>query len=67
MDKYITTKRAGEILGISVRRVNKLINDDRLPAQKTGRDWLLVLDDVIAFSKLKRGVGRPRTNDKTRV
>lgn len=36
-----TTKQAAEVLAVSVRRVQALINSGQLDAKKLGRDWLI--------------------------
>lgn len=38
-ESTMTTKEAAEALGISIRRVQKLIQEGRLKATKKGRDW----------------------------
>ena len=45
----ITTKEAGEILGVSAARVRKLIQEERLKAEKHGRDHLLERTEVERF------------------
>jgi excisionase family DNA binding protein len=45
----ITTKKAGEILGVTAARVRKLIEEGRLAAEKHGRDHLLEQADVERF------------------
>ena len=58
----ITTKQAAERLGVSVKRVTALIREDRLPAEKVGRDWLINEKDL---AKVKdRQTGRPRKAGK---
>lgn len=58
-DDMLTTQRAAERLGISVRRVQALIKSSQLPATKLGRDWVIRADDLEAFAKLPRHTGRP--------
>ena len=58
MAKWITTKEAAEELGISVRRVQALIKEGRVPsACKRGRDWYFKQDDL--FDLYDRKPGRP--------
>jgi excisionase family DNA binding protein len=61
---YITTKEAAERLGISLARVQQLIQSGRLPAQKFGRDLQIREGDLAKVADRK--VGRPRkdTNGK---
>jgi excisionase family DNA binding protein len=54
----LTTKEAAAKLGITPRRVLALIQAEKLPAEKKGRDYLIKEKDL----KLVEGrrVGRPR-------
>jgi excisionase family DNA binding protein len=42
----LTTKEAAEKLGVSVRQVQTLIGQNRLPATKRGRDWFIKEKDL---------------------
>ena len=42
----LTTKEAGERLGISASRVRQLVLNKRLPAMKAGRDLLIRDEDL---------------------
>jgi excisionase family DNA binding protein len=53
----ITTAQAAERLGISVRRVQELINSQRLPAQQFGRTYVVNEEDLKLVENRK--VGRP--------
>lgn len=54
----IGTKEAAERLQVSQQRIQALIKDGRLPAEKVGRDWLIKLDDLEKVSERKSG--RPK-------
>lgn len=54
----ITTKAAAERLGISARRVRALVETDRLPASRIGRD--LLIDERHLARVADRKPGRPR-------
>jgi excisionase family DNA binding protein len=54
----LTTKEVAERLGVSVRRVHALIQDERLPAQKFGRDYMIQEKDLELVKDRKPG--RPR-------
>lgn len=56
--KLLTTKEAAARLGISVMRVQQLIWDGRLPAEKMGRDYFIKEDDLKLVQDRKPG--RPR-------
>ena len=55
--KLLTAKQAAEILGVHHSRVRVLIREGRLPAQKLGREWIIMESDL---EKVKdRKPGRP--------
>jgi excisionase family DNA binding protein len=56
--KLLTTKDAAERLGVTVTRVQQLIAEGRLPAQKMGRDYFIKEDDLKLVEDRKPG--RPR-------
>jgi excisionase family DNA binding protein len=56
--KMLTTKEVAKRLGVSVRRVHALIQAERLPAQKFGRDYLIDQRDLKLVEERKPG--RPR-------
>ena len=53
----LTTKEAAEKLGVTVRRVQAMIIDGRLKAQKLGRDY--VIEDSELETVKERKTGRP--------
>lgn len=54
----ITTKEAAKRLGVTPRRIRKLITDKRLPAKRVGRDWLIDPRGLKAVEDRK--TGRPK-------
>lgn len=56
--KELTTKEAAEKLKISVRQVQTLIKQNKLPATKKGRDWFVLESDVENLPERKK-TGRP--------
>jgi excisionase family DNA binding protein len=46
MNNLIGTKEAAEKLGVSLRRVQQLIELGRLPAKRIGRDYLIEEKDL---------------------
>ncbi len=46
MNKLIGTKEASEKLGVSLRRVQQLVELGTLPAQRIGRDYLIQEKDL---------------------
>jgi excisionase family DNA binding protein len=56
--KELTTKDVAEKLNISVRQVQTLIKQNRLPATKKGRDWFIKEQDLALVQERKK-TGRP--------
>ena len=55
--KYITTKQAAKILGVSRIRVLTYIKDGRLKAEWSGRAWLILSADLDEFAKQPKPEG----------
>ncbi|HKP71355.1 MAG TPA: helix-turn-helix domain-containing protein [Pyrinomonadaceae bacterium] len=53
--KLLTTKDAAERLGVTVTRVQQLIGEGRLPAEKFGRDYMIKEEDLELVGERKRG------------
>src|SRR5437868_5288229 len=53
--KMLTTNEAAHQLGVTVQRVHQFIKDERLPAQKMGRDYLIQEDDLKLVADRKPG------------
>lgn len=58
----LTTNEAADRLGVTRRRVLALITDERLPAQKFGRDYMIDERDLKLVEDRKPG--RPRKQEK---
>jgi excisionase family DNA binding protein len=56
--KLLTTQESAERLGVTVRRVQAMIRDGRLPAEKMGRDWFIKEEDLELVADRKPG--RPK-------
>lgn len=52
---YLTTQDVAKKLAVSRQRVLALIQADRLPATKAGRDWLILPADLEKFEKRPQG------------
>lgn len=59
---YLTTKEVAEKLGVTLRRVQAMIESGRLPAQKFGRDYMIKETDLKLVAERK--VGRPSAKNK---
>jgi excisionase family DNA binding protein len=58
MQGFVTVRQAAERLGLSIRRVQELVADNRLPgAQLFGNRWAIPEASVAAFRP--RPVGNP--------
>ena len=55
-----TVSQAAVYLQLSPRRVLQLINSGQLEAQKLGQQWLITTEELGAFARIPRKVGRPR-------
>ena len=53
--KLLTTPEVAKKLGVTVSRVQALINEHRLPAQKLGRDFMVREEDLILVSARQAG------------
>ena len=51
----LTTKEVAERLGVSVKRVQAMIRDERLPAEKLGRDYVVKEVDLKLVADRKPG------------
>ena len=54
----LTTKEVAARLGVTIQRVQALIQDGRLPASKLGRDYVIKEQDLKLVADRKPG--RPR-------
>ena len=51
----ITTREAAERLGVTMKRVQAMIRDERLPAEKMGRDYIIKERDLKLVADRKPG------------
>lgn len=58
----LTTKQVAERLGVTMKRVQAMVRDKRLPAEKIGRDYLIKEMDLKLV--MNRKPGRPRQDGK---
>ena len=64
-ESILTTRQVAERLNISLRRVQALIKDGRLPSQQIGREHLIREADVKLVEN--RTPGRPKTAKTTKA
>jgi excisionase family DNA binding protein len=61
----MTTQEAAEVLGLTVRAVQKIITNKQIPAVKIGRDWFVKKEDVMKM-KDNREVRRKERSTRGR-
>jgi excisionase family DNA binding protein len=59
-DKLLSVKESAELLGVNRQRVQALITDGRLPAQKIGNSYVIKESDLELVKDRK--TGRPPKN-----
>jgi excisionase family DNA binding protein len=57
----LTTKEVAARLGVTIQRVQALIQDGRLPASKLGRDYVIKEQDLKLVADRKPGRPRKQT------
>jgi excisionase family DNA binding protein len=62
----LSLKETAEKLGVSGRRVNQLIDENKLPAKKIGNSYVIKEDDL-ANVKIYGKPGRPAKDKKDSV
>jgi excisionase family DNA binding protein len=65
----LTTKQVAERLGVTIKRIQAMIRDERLPAQKFGRDYMIKESDLRLVQDRKPGrpskkAGKKKENTK---
>jgi excisionase family DNA binding protein len=61
----ISTTEAAERLGISRKRVNQLIDEQKLPAKKIGKVWIIDPKDLALVENRQKTAGRPKKSTTT--
>ena len=61
----LTTSEVAARLGVTMKRVQAMIRDGRLPAEKRGRDYFIKEDDLKLVADRKPG--RPRKAQSEKV
>jgi excisionase family DNA binding protein len=62
-NEYMSIGEVAAFLGRSRVRIQQLVQNKRLKAERFGRDWFIKRDEVERFSKIPRRPGRPSTRD----
>lgn len=53
--KMLTTNEAANRLGVTVQRIHQFIKEERLPAEKMGRDYIIKDEDLKLVEDRKPG------------
>ncbi len=61
----LTTLEAAKKLGVGIRQIQTLIKNNRLPAQKRGRDWFINEEDL-KLVEHRPITGRPKKQETTK-
>ena len=61
----LTTNEVAERLGVTVKRVQAMIRNERLPAEKRGRDYFIREADLKLVEDRKPGRPRKAPNEKS--
>lgn len=59
---WITTAKAEELTGYARAYLRRLAGDQRVPARKVGRDWLLHRESLLAYQRHMQRLGHQRHN-----
>ncbi len=62
-EKLLSVKESAEILGVNRQRIQALISQGRLPAQKIGNSYVIKESDLTLISERKTG-RPPKNNDE---
>ncbi len=63
-DKLLSVKESAEILGVNRQRIQVLITDGRLPAQKIGNSYVIKESDLELVKDRKTGRPPKAQNEK---
>ena len=63
----LTTNQVAERLGVTTKRIQAMIRDGRLPAEKMGRDYFIKESDLKLVENRKPGRPPKPTNKKTKA
>ncbi len=62
-EKLLSVKESAEILGVNRQRIQALISQGRLPAQKIGNSYVIKESDLTLIAERKTG-RPPKANDE---
>jgi excisionase family DNA binding protein len=64
MENWLTTKEVAERVGLTYVRINQLIKDGTLPAEKRGRDYFIKESDIEIILQRPETRGRKKSLSK---
>jgi len=63
---YVTSSEAAKLLGYTIQHTRLLFRQNKLPAQKVGRDWLIPESTFLEFVKIHKKM-KTRCHMETQV
>lgn len=65
--KMLSTKEAAEKLGVSLRRVQQMIEEKALPAEKVGRDYVILEKDLAKVTVYGKPGRPPKAKEENKT
>ena len=65
LTKYVTTRKAAELLGVKQRRIQVLLKEKKVNGKRIGRDWIVFAPSLEKYLATKSKRGRPRSGTPT--
>lgn len=53
-NQYLTTNEAAKLLGFNISHVRRLIKQGHIKAEKVGKDWIIVPNDVLHIKRRRK-------------
>jgi excisionase family DNA binding protein len=65
LTKYVTTRKAAELLGVKQDHIRKLLGMDKIKGRRLGHDWIVFAPSLEKYLATKSKRGRPRSGTPT--
>jgi excisionase family DNA binding protein len=59
LTKYVTTRQAAELLGVTQDHITRLLTGEKIRGIKLGHDWLVFAPSMGKYAETKSKRGRP--------
>jgi excisionase family DNA binding protein len=63
LDKYVTTFKVAEMLGISASHVRRLIRQGKIKASRLGNNWLIMPRDIVGVERERYPLIKKEVNE----